>query len=207
MVGTDDTKDRKGYGRGGGVSKDWTGGTTLGTNIRTAETYDHDYYATDPIAIDKLLEVEKFNKNIWECAVGGGHLADRLKEHGYNVFSSDLVDRGYPNTQVASFFNFKKATNQDIITNPPYKYAKEFVEHGMEILDDGAKMAMFLKLTFLESKKRKDMFSKYPPKRIWVFSERVECAKNGEFIGNNAVAYCWYIWEKGFEGRPEIGWL
>lgn len=31
-----------------------------------------DYYATDPQALDYLLKYETFNKNVWECACGGG---------------------------------------------------------------------------------------------------------------------------------------
>ena len=33
--------------------------------------------------------------------------------------------------------------------------------------------------------------------------------KNGEFekYQSNAVAYGWYIWEKGFNGEPVIRWI
>ena len=44
----------------------------------------------------------------------------------------------------------------DILTNPPYKYAKEFIEHAMTIIPDGRKVFMFLKLQFLEGKARGD---------------------------------------------------
>ena len=80
---------------------DWTGNYNsifkiLGASSHTdKEREKDDYYATDPIAIDKLLTVEKPFKNIWECACGEGHLSKRLIEHGYNVYSSDLIDRGY----------------------------------------------------------------------------------------------------------------
>lgn len=58
--------------------KDWNGNgnsiyKTLGASNHTEkEREENDYYATDPIAIDKLLEVETPNKFIWECACGGG---------------------------------------------------------------------------------------------------------------------------------------
>lgn len=100
----------------------------------------------------------------------------------------------------------------DIITNPPYKYAKEFVEHALEISKDGTKIAMFLKLTFLEGKARKKMFEANPPKVVYVSSSRLQCAKNGDFekygkgVGT-AVAYGWYVWEKGFKGDPIIKWV
>ena len=86
---------------GYGMTKDWTGNNnsiwkTLGaSNHADAEREADDYYATDPIAIDKLLEVEKPRRFIWECACGGGHLSERLSELGYDFFNSDIKSRGY----------------------------------------------------------------------------------------------------------------
>ena len=37
---------------------------------------------------------------------------------------------------------------------------------------------MFLKVQFLEGKRRKEFFKKFPPKVVYVFSERIMCAKN-----------------------------
>ena len=131
------------------------------SNHTTAERQKHDYYATDPKATELLLEQETFNKNIWECACGEGHIANVLKQHGYNVYSTDLIDRGYQDKLVDFLLN-KEKFDGDIITNPPYKYAREFVENAMELIPNGNKVAMFLKLTFLESKNRKELFKKYP---------------------------------------------
>ena len=77
---------------------------------------------------------------------------------------------------------------------------------------NGTKVAMFLKLTFLESKKRKELFEKYPLKTLYVSSSRLQCAKNGDFqkyskgVGT-AVAYGWFVWKKGFSGNPIIKWI
>lgn len=194
--------------------KDWTGNkrTTfaiLGASSHAQEErQEHDYYATDPIAMEMLLDKETFNKNVWECAVGEGHLANVLKQHDYNVRSSDLINRGYENTEILNFLEYDGNWQGDIITNPPYKYAQQFVEKAFDVMKQG-KIAMFLKLTFLESKGRYEMFRKYPPKTIYVFSERVVCAMNGDFekYTSSAVAYAWFIWEVGFKGKPQIEWL
>lgn len=90
--------------------------------------------------------------------------------------------------------------------------AKEFVEHALELVPDGHKVAMFLKLQFLEGKARRMLFEKYPPKTIYVASGRLLCAKNGEFEamkagGGSAVAYCWMVWVKGFKGDPVVKWF
>ena len=197
---------------------DWVGNgnsvyKTLGASNHTdKEREKNDYYATDPIAINKLLTVERPNENIWECACGAGHLSKRLEWFGYNVKSTDLIDRGYGETGV----NFLAQTEMfagDILTNPPYKYAMEFVLKALELIPDGYKVFMFLKLTFLEGKKRyNELFKKFPPKSIYVFSERVLCAKNARFDemkagGGSAVAYAWFVWQKGFRGVTEILWI
>ena len=203
--------------------KDWTGNAKSvfvcngASNHTEEEREQHDYYVTEPKTIDLLLEHEKFTHNVWECACGEGHLSKRLAEHGYQVKSSDIIDRGLAGMLIQDFFKVTKQDvendiQRDIITNPPYKYAKDFVEHALDISNQGTKIAMFLKLTFLESKARKELFMKYPPKVVYVSSSRLQCAKNGDFekygkgVGTS-VAYAWFIWEKGFKGNPIIKWI
>ena len=173
-----------------------------------------DYYATDPVAIDKLLKVTKPYHVIWECACGGGHLTKRLQQYGYIVYSSDIVDRGCIGFQRIDFLQTQKTINDivdfDIITNPPYVLAKDFVLKALSLLSPGRKAYMFLKLTFLEGKQRYcEIYKKYPPKCVYVFSERVICAKDGKFeeYTSSAVAYAWFEWEKGYKGETTIKWI
>lgn len=135
-----------------------------------------------------------------------------LIEKGYDVLSTDIVNRGYENQAFAQDFLKVGAVprnSRDIITNPPYAQAKEFVEHALDISQESVKVAMFLKLTFLEGAKRKELFDKYPPKKIYVFRNRVDCWKNGikPDKPSKAVCYAWFIWEKGFKGNPVIKWI
>lgn len=71
--------------------KDWTGNKRTTHAILGARNYArnereiHDYYATDPHALELIINELDLNKNVWECACGGGHLARVLEEHGYNV--------------------------------------------------------------------------------------------------------------------------
>ena len=97
----------------------------------TAKREENDYYATDPKAIHYLLKYETFNKNIWECACGEGNLSKALEEQGYNVFSTDLIDRGYQD-QVLDFLESDILFDGDIITNPPFKYTTEFVTKALD---------------------------------------------------------------------------
>lgn len=201
------------------TNKDWVGDSnsiyiTLGASNHTNNEREiNDYYATEPRAVTLLLEAEHFDKKdtIWECACGEGHLSQEMITRGHTVFSSDLIYRGYGNGGI-DFLQCNDTYRGNIITNPPYKYAKEFVEHALDIIADGYKVAMFLKLQFLEGKARKELFKKYPPKTIYVASGRLLCAKNGDFErmkagGGSAVAYAWYVWEKGYQGDTVVKWI
>ena len=185
--------------------------TTLGASSHSKDNREqYDYYATNPKCVEDLFERENFSGNIWECACGEGHLSKRMLDlgsfYGLNVYSSDIIDRGYGD--VLDFLSIDvQEWLGDIVTNPPYKYAQDFVEKSLKIIPNGNKVAMFLKLTFLEGQKRKLLFKHNPPKIVYVYSKRQECAKNGEFKGTSAVAYCWYIWEKGFKGDTIIKWI
>ena len=197
-------------------SKDWVGNMnsiyrTLGASNHTEkEREQHDYYATEPKAMELLLAEEQFAPVIWECACGEGHLSKVLEANGYEVISTDLVYRGFGDSEPLDFLketldNFEG----DIITNPPYKYALDFVKKALESVQSGRKVAMFLKLQFLEGKTRKQFFLDNPPKVVYVSSSRLICAINGEFdkISSSAVAYAWFVWEKGFHGDPVIKWI
>ncbi len=197
--------------------KDWNGNkpavyVTIGaSNHSVGERQEHDYYATEPKAVEILLDHETFFGKIWECACGEGHIGKVLEKRGYEVIGTDLVNRGgYGLNKSVDFLKTEERNlDIDIITNPPYKYAQEFVEKAIDVIAEEHKVAMFLKLTFLEGKSRRKMFDENPPKKVYVFSSRVNCAKNGEFnkYPSSAVAYAWFIWEKGFKGKPTIEWV
>lgn len=193
-------------------------GTSLAGTSLTRERVEDDFYATDPksleLLLDKLEEDNiKLNKYIWECACGQGHLSEVLKNKGYSVYSTDLVDRGYGIGDIDFLGSIHNNFSGDILTNPPYKYAQEFVEHSLHTLQDGHYCIMFLKIQFLEGKARKEMFKKYPPKYIYVFSERQNPMRNGQPLDENGkkwsstMCFAWFIWEKGFSGEPIIRWI
>src|SRR3989337_4186883 len=83
------------------MTKDWTGNTQsvfqpLAASSHTdSDRADMDYYATEPKAVRLLLEMEKFEGKIWECACGEGSLSREMLRLGYEVKSSDLIDRNY----------------------------------------------------------------------------------------------------------------
>lgn len=222
-------------------NKDWTGGNAsifkslLGASNHTeAERETHDYYATSPEAAEWFLKIEPEITNIWECFCGEGHLAKVFNEAGKLKAVSDLIDRGYYpegiNTKYPlDFFKFDKKWKGDIVSNPPYKYALESIQHALDLINEGHYVAMFMKITFLEGKNRKKFFEETPPIRVHVSSSRIPCAINGQFTqpkkdkagnivldkeGNpvmeknsSAACYAWFVWQKGYKGDTVIRWF
>ncbi len=174
---------------------------------------ENDYYATDPSAIHQFLEQfrldgEELATNVWECACGEGNLVEPLRKAGHNVFATDLINRNSNNT-----FDFvNKSPNLtwigDILTNPPYKHAQEFIETALKRVPTGSKVIMLLRIQFLESKRRYEFFKKTPPKLVYVHSSRIQIRLNNDpSINNSALCFAWFVWEKGYQGRTEIRWI
>lgn len=201
------------------MSKDWKGDTNSVYKIIGAsnhavdgERQEEDFYATSPSVLDLFSKFYDIPKNILECSAGAGHLSEKLKEFGCNVTSWDIVDRGYPLDKVCDFLQQTElpANCDCILSNPPYSQAMSFVLHSLELLPNNGQCIMFLKTTFLEGKERLEkLFGKYPPKYIYVFSQRQICAKNGIFenVKSSAVSYSFFVWVKGSTSEPIVRWI
>jgi hypothetical protein len=165
----------------------------------------NDFYVTPPEAVYALLGVESFWGKIWEPACGKGAISEVLKAEGHDVYSTDIVDRGYGDN-FADFLGSYYPANS-IVTNPPYNLAEKFVVHALNQSRD--KVAMLLKLSFLEGQKRKILFETTPPKKVWVFSKRLSMYGDGKDKDRNSgmIAFAWFVWEHGYRGDTTIGWL
>jgi hypothetical protein len=193
--------------------KDWVGNnkalyTTLGASSHALEDRQEiDYYATSPVAINHLLRFHQPTK-VWEPSAGELHLVDAMREVGIDVYATDIIERGRKLDKVMDFMLADK-WDGDIVMNPPYKFALQHINKALSIIGDGQKVFAFLKIQFLEGKARKKFFELYPPKEVLIFSFRVPCFKNGRFdlYDSSAIAYAWFVWEKGFCGDPIIKWI
>lgn len=178
-----------------------------------------DYYATPPEATRKLLDAHWFaGQKILEPCVGSGHIADVVKNRypAGEMTCLDIANRGYPGMIQTDFLTWGGYYGYDtIITNPPYALASEFIERCMDLLSPGGQLAMFLKIQFLEGAKREKLFTKYPPKYVYVFRKRISAWNNGMQFNpdtgkpwSSTITFCWYIWRKGEKHiEPVIRWI
>ena len=74
--------------------------------------------------------IKELGSTIWEPAVGAGHIAVILKDFGFRVIGSDIVDRNWPGTVVRSFYDYSTAPADIVFTNPPYNEINARDGHG-----------------------------------------------------------------------------
>lgn len=170
----------------------------------------NDFYSTPSVMTEALLSVEKFEGSVWEPACGNGAISRVLESNGYNVKSTDLIERGY-GLGGYDFLLDKETKVNNIITNPPFKLMEEFINNSLSRTD--RKVAILGRLALLEGQGRRKIWDKTPISKIWVFSKRYSFLKPGESpYGSKGgkggmIASAWFVWEHGYTGRPTIGWI
>ena len=152
-----------------------------------------------------MLNHVRFYGPIYEPCCGDGAMSEVLIGAGYNVISSDIVDRGYG--QVADFLD-KPGQFENVVTNPPFNVAAELLEHALQLTT--GKVCFLLRTAFLESSSRYyQFFRSEPPDTVLIFSERLSMFPAGHSATTGGTtSYSWFIWdtEKQF-GKTEIHWI
>jgi len=178
----------------------------LGTRLVGSRRGD-DFHETPRVAVEALLSVEPFTGPIWEPACGRGAISEVLIEHGLSVVSTDLIARGYGAGGIDFLLEWQpRAPN--VVSNPPFKLALEFAQNAIALTT--GKVALLLRLAWLESTARLPFFTSHPPARVWVFSARLPMMHRHGWTGrkaSSAIPHAWFVWERGHRGAVTLGWL
>jgi hypothetical protein len=179
-----------------------------------------DFYPTPPEAVWGLMKKVSFDKGIiWEPACGDGAISDVLVEkYGKSVFPSDIHDWGCVPFRQMNFLDTWSADYAidvgctHIITNPPYKLALEFADYGNRFIErTGGKLALLLRIQWLEGIKRGEFFKKHPPSWVHVFSRRLPRMHRGNYEGkktSSMIAFAWFLWDNNNHlGETRLGWI
>lgn len=189
-------------------------GAQLAGGNSAGKREENDYYATDPNTVRLFLNVfdGDLGCSVLEPACGEGYISETLKEYtNSDITSTDLIDRGY-GTGGIDFLTYNTDKKYDtVITNPPFKYAKEFILKGLEL--SNKYVIMLCKIQLLEGVNRKEMFLNTPLKYIYVHTTRQATWKNGEETDSKgkkwATTMClaWFVWDKDYQGEPIVRWI
>jgi hypothetical protein len=174
-----------------------------------------DHFPTPPWATRALFEHVLFmaaGDRIWEPACGDGSMFRPIMEYASEGWASDVHDYGWDHI-VHDFLNRWMPKEVPlfpdwIVTNPPFRLAEQFVQHGLECGARG--VAVLVRSVFIESIGRyKNLFEHLPPTSMAQFTERVPMVKGRlDKNASTATSYCWLVWEKAEIGKtPRLQWI
>ena len=173
-----------------------------------------DLYETAPVAVRALLDAEWLPSRIWEPACGPGAIVHELRLSGRTVVASDIIDHGCPGQTVADFLRTTVAPRgvDCIVTNPPYRFAAEFVEHGLALCP---RVVMLLRLAFLDggtgtrraSLARQAVLDGGQLARVHQFRERLPMMHRAGWdgpIATSSTAFAWFVWDRSWRGPTHM---
>jgi hypothetical protein len=169
-----------------------------------------DHYETPRIAVEALLVAESkrltSDVRIWEPCAGRGNIVAALRDRGFPVIASDLVECGFPLHFTADFLVLDSAPIgcTAIVTNPPYSIAGEFAERAIRLVPH---VCLLLRLAFLESVRRSELLEHSGLRAVHVFRRRLPRMHRVGWTGpraSSSVAFAWFCWSAGHIGPPII---
>lgn len=171
----------------------------------------NDWYIEPVEAVEALLRAERFSGLSWDPACGLGTIPKAMVAADLEVDGSDIVDRYGGQFHVCDFltdFDQPYEPVANIVCNPPFKLARQFVDKALTIASH--KVAMLLPLTFLEGQARAAWLATTPLARVHVFSWRISMPP-GELLTAGKVeakggkkCFAWFVFEHGWQGAPQL---
>lgn len=168
------------------------------------EVRRNDLYETPPCATRALIPFLNRGEAIWEPACGPGAIVRELREAGFWVKATDLVDYGLEGAEAGRDFLMERdGTGVDVIvTNPPFKLADDFTRHALNLVGT---VWIFQRLTWLEGTKRSDLIDHHLD-LVLLGIERLPMMHregwDGPKLPTSAMPFAWFKFEA--EGR-ELG--
>jgi len=170
----------------------------------------NDFYPTPPLATYILCKYVKPPTYLVEPCAGRGNISVELERNGHRVASYDLNEYDNSLTEIETGIDAMELKTSDpftgVVSNPPYHkdLPRKLAEKWTSEYDY---TAMFLRLTFLEGKKRNKLFTNNPPSDIIYLSDRIrfdsgliEPVEKKDQLGG-MIAYMWIIWNKKAEHK------
>lgn len=169
-----------------------------------------DFYPTPYSITEHLLKRVEFPGNVIEPSAGNGAMVEIFKKywapHNIEYFDKSIgpYKRDFLTYEIKS---------DNIITNPPFSLAMEFVLKAKELANN--KIAFFLPLTYLHGQdryKRIYQDNEFPLRHVYIFTRRPHLAgplrEDGKYI-TGMMDFAWFIWERGYiEGnQPRLHWI
>src|SRR6516164_1976108 len=93
------------------------------------------FYVEPEWCSKRLFQAETFTNSIWDPCCGVGHIAESAHRAGYEVFASDIVDRGYQHFNgCLDFLQCERPRGANYVFNPPFDHVEAFVRHALSMI-------------------------------------------------------------------------
>jgi hypothetical protein len=176
----------------------------------------YDLRETPPQATEALIRTGCLDQYrvLYEPCAGKGAISRVLRAGGWRVISHDLVRYEGADPDVQSDIDFFKSRDatwlQAIVTNPPYRWADDFIRHGLWLKRP---VYVLLRLMSLEGANRSDIMEYLH--HVYVGVERLPMMHRPDWKGKKlkqgAMPFGWFCFrpEKnhaGYFSASRISW-
>ena len=170
---------------------------------RGTERKPHDFYATPIDCVVNFINnygIDRIKGNILEPSAGNGNVIQALRQNKVQCIITalelreeerDSLNRLSDKVIIDNFLEWEADKNYDVIIgNPPYTFAREFIEKCFKIANENTVIIMLLRTAFLESKSRYEFWQQHPLSGLYTLSKRPSFTGKG----SDATSYSWFIW-------------
>lgn len=177
-----------------------------------------DFYATPAPVTQALLRHIRFRGPVWEPCCGDGAMSSVFAGHGYDVVSTDLVDRGF-GTPGVDFLACLQVPGgcKSIVTNPPYGDTGSqagqsrsplammgFLRHALALTASvQGQLALLVRLQWIAGKRVAEVMSAAPFSAVIVLTNRIRWFDMAEHTNAAQHHHAWVVFDHAHPpGQP-----
>ena len=177
-----------------------------------------DFYATPSWVTEALLRHVQFRGPVWEPCCGDGAMSSVMAGHGYDVVSTDLVDRGF-GTPGLDFLACDTVPGgcRSIVTNPPYgdtgshlgqsrspAAMMRFLRHSLAMTASvQGQLALLVRLQWIAGQRVAQVMSAAPFSAVIVLTHRIQWFDMGERTNAAQHHHAWVVFDHAHPaGKP-----
>ncbi|MGN6486990.1 MAG: hypothetical protein ACTHLT_04110 [Devosia sp.] len=173
-----------------------------------------DWYVEPPECSAALFRMEAFEGLVWDPACGLGRIVEQARVANLEAVGSDVVRRSEYCERKSDFLQRTFEPNfKNIVTNPPFGKAEEFVREAIRITPQGGKVAVILPLVWVSGfSSKRDWLPHSPLRTLYPISPRPsmppgKVIEAGVKPGNGTKDFAWLVWEVGYTGQASVKFM
>lgn len=169
-----------------------------------------DFYATPAWVTEALLRHVTLRGPVWEPCCGDGAMSRVIEAAGHDVYSSDLVERGYGEAGI----DFLACTAvpagcRSIVTNPPYgetgvqkgqsrspSAMLRFLRHSLALTESvQGQLALLVRLQWIPGQRAAGIMSAAPFSAVIMLKDRIQWFDMGTESNRAQHHHAWVVFD------------